>query len=51
MLGAQGFGAPSVFVMFATVLILIALDVLFLGEETKGRALEVISTMPTSSQG
>lgn len=43
MLGAQGFGASSVFVMFAAVLLVIALDVLFLGEETKGRTLEEIS--------
>lgn len=46
MLGAQGFGASSVFVMFAAVLLVIALDVLFLGEETKGRALEEISESP-----
>ncbi len=44
MLGTQGFGASSVFVMFAAVLLVIALDVLFLGEETKGRAIEEIST-------
>ena len=44
MLGIQGFGASSVFVMFAAVLLVIALDVLFLGEETKGRAIEEIST-------
>ena len=46
LLDAQGFGPTAVFVMFAAVLLVIALDVLFLGEETKGRALEEISEAP-----
>lgn len=41
-------GATSVFIMFAAVLLVIALDVLLLGEETRGRTLEEISEVPGS---
>lgn len=40
-------GAGGVFGMFAAVLLVIALDVLFLGEETKGLTLEEISGAQT----
>jgi len=43
MLGEGGVGVTAVFAMFAAVLLFIALDVLFLGEETRGRSLEEIS--------
>ncbi len=43
MLGGWGLGPGAVFTVFATVLFVISLDVLLLGEETKGRALEDIS--------
>lgn len=39
MLGAYKMSTQSVFILFAGVLILVALDVLLLGEETKGRPL------------
>jgi hypothetical protein len=38
-----GLGTTAVFAMFAAVLLLISLNVLFLGEETRGRTLEDIS--------
>ncbi len=38
-----GLGTTAVFAMFAAVLLLISLNVLFLGEETQGRTLEDIS--------
>jgi putative MFS transporter len=43
MLGEGGLGTTAVFAMFAAVLLLISLNVLFLGEETRGRTLEDIS--------
>ena len=43
MLGGGTFGPGAVFVVFAAVLLVIALDVLILGEETVGRALDEIS--------
>jgi MFS transporter, putative metabolite:H+ symporter len=41
-------GPTAVFIMFAAVLLVIALDVLLLGEETRGRTLEEISEAPGS---
>lgn len=46
MLGPAGFGVGVVFAVFAAVLLVIALDVLLLGEETKGRALGEVSEKP-----
>ena len=43
MLGGGTFGPGAVFVVFAVVLLIIALNVLFLGEETMGRSLDDIS--------
>ena len=43
MLGGGTFGPGAVFVVFAVVLLVIALDVLILGEETMGRTLDEIS--------
>ncbi len=43
MLGGTSFGPGAVFVVFAIVLLVIALDVLILGEETMGRSLDEIS--------
>jgi MFS transporter, putative metabolite:H+ symporter len=43
MLGGWGIGYESVFVMFAVVLLIGALNVLLLGEETKGKTLEEIA--------
>ena len=43
MLGGGTFGYGAVFVVFAAVLLVIALDVLLLGEETMGRTLDEIS--------
>ena len=43
MLGGTSFGPGAVFVVFAVVLLVIALDVLILGEETMGRSLDDIS--------
>nr|WP_207955997.1 MFS transporter [Rubrobacter marinus] len=43
MLGGGTFGPGAVFVVFAAVLLVIALDVLVLGEETMGRTLDEIS--------
>ena len=43
MLGGETFGPGAVFVVFAAVLLVIALNVLFLGEETMGRSLDEIS--------
>lgn len=43
MLASWGVGYESVFVMFSAVLLLGALNVLLLGEETKGRSLEEIA--------
>ncbi len=43
MLGEGGLGTTAVFAMFAAVLLLISLNVLFLGEETRGRTFENIS--------
>jgi MFS transporter, putative metabolite:H+ symporter len=43
LIGAWGGGFHAVFVMFAAVLLLGALGVLLLGEETRGRTLEEIS--------
>lgn len=40
MLGAYKMSTQSVFILFTAVLILVVLDVLLLGEETKGRPLE-----------
>jgi MFS transporter, putative metabolite:H+ symporter len=44
MLGAQGLGTIAVFTMFAAVLLIIAADVWFLGEETRGLTLGEISS-------
>ena len=44
MLGGDGVGVVAVFSMFAAVLLIIAANVLLLGEETKGRTLDEIST-------
>ena len=44
MLGDTGAGVVTVFIMFAAVLLVIAANVLFLGEETQGRTLDEIST-------
>ena len=41
-----GLGTTGVFAMFAAVLLLISLNVLFFGEETRGRTLEDISGTP-----
>ena len=43
MLGGTSFGPGAVFAVFAVVLLIIALDVLILGEETMGRSLDEIS--------
>ena len=43
MLGAQGLSGTAVFGMFAAVLLVIALNVLFFGEEIRGCALDEIS--------
>lgn len=43
MLGGWGLGPGAVFTIFAAVLLVIALDVAVLGEETRGRTLEEIS--------
>jgi putative MFS transporter len=43
MLSEGGLGTTAVFAMFAAVLLLISLNVLFFGEETRGRTLEDIS--------
>lgn len=43
MLGSFGVGYESVFVMFAAVLLVGAINVALLGEETKGRTLEEIA--------
>ena len=48
MLGGGTFGPGAVFVVFAAVLLVIALDVLILGEETMGRTLDEISGGSTS---
>ncbi|MDP8951405.1 MAG: MFS transporter [Actinomycetota bacterium] len=46
MLGGGTFGPGAVFVVFAAVLLIIALNVLLLGEETMGRNLDEISEGP-----
>lgn len=46
MLGPLALGVGVVFAVFAAVLLVIALDVLLLGEETKGRSLAEISEGP-----
>jgi len=46
LIGRGGLGAGMVFAMFAAVLLIVALDVLLLGEETKGRSLGEISEKP-----
>lgn len=43
MIGSYQLSAQSVFLMFATVLILTALNVIILGEETKGRPMDEVS--------
>ncbi len=43
MLGSWGIGYESVFIMFAAVLLAGAINVLLLGEETRGRTLEEIA--------
>lgn len=43
MLGSWGVGYESIFLMFAAVLLLGAINVALLGEETKGRTLEEIA--------
>ena len=43
MLGGTAFGPGAVFVVFAAVLLIIALNVAILGEETMGRSLDEIS--------
>lgn len=48
MLGGGTFGPGAVFVVFAIVLLVIALNVLFLGEETMGRSLDDISAQASS---
>ena len=48
MLGGGTFGPGAVFVVFAVVLLIIALNVLFLGEETMGRSLDDISAQTSS---
>ena len=40
MLGPLGLTSGTVFAMFAAVLLIIAADVVLLGEETKGRSLK-----------
>ena len=45
MLGVYKMGTQSVFIMFTGVLILVTLNVLILGEETKGRSLDEISNV------
>lgn len=44
MLGTFKMGTQSVFVMFTGVLVIVTLNVLILGEETKGRSLDEIAT-------
>lgn len=46
MLGAPAFGTLAVFSMFAAVLLVIAANVWLLGEETRGRTLDEISSSP-----
>ena len=46
LLGPLQAGTFAVFAMFAVVLLIIAVDVLVLGEETKGRSLEEIAEGP-----
>ena len=46
MLGTWNLGAFAVFSMFAAVLLVIALDVWFLGEETKDQTLETAAASP-----
>ena len=43
MIGSWGVGYESVFIMFALVLLVGAINVMLLGEETKGRTLEEIA--------
>ncbi len=51
MLGGWGLGPGAVFTVFAAVLLIIALDVLLLGEETRGRTLEEISGETPGPEG
>ena len=44
MIGKLQMGTQVVFVMFALVLIIVAVDVVILGEETKGQSLEELSS-------
>ena len=43
LLGGTALGPGAVFVVFAAVLLIIALNVIILGEETMGRSLDEIS--------
>jgi len=43
MVGGGGAGYEAVFIMFAAVLLVGALNVALLGEETKGKSLEQIA--------
>lgn len=49
LLTSGGLSQPAVFALFMAVFVLIALDVLVLGEETRGRPLEHVTPVPVST--